>query len=125
EDPPHQPRRDCKEMCPVLPADPPNVDQPQIRLVHERGGLEHMPGTLGPHFTTRQTSQLVLDQRQQSVQCVMVALGPTREKGRDLLRGYVCHGVRVAGCPLCVKGCPFYRRTDRRRRDSFGPPFPP
>jgi hypothetical protein len=40
EDPPHHHRGHANELGAVLPVHQPLVDQPEIRLVHERGGLQ-------------------------------------------------------------------------------------
>ena len=46
EDPPHHHRGDAHELGAVRPVHLPLVDQPEIRLVHERGGLQGVVAAL-------------------------------------------------------------------------------
>jgi hypothetical protein len=43
---PHHLRGDAEELRPVLPAHSPLTDQPEVRLMDERGALERMAGRL-------------------------------------------------------------------------------
>ena len=58
EDPPHDLRRDAEEVRAVLPADVFPVDQPQVGLVDERGGLQDVARPLAGHASRREAAQL-------------------------------------------------------------------
>jgi hypothetical protein len=57
------------------------ADQPQVRFVHQGGGLERLPGLLADHLLGRQPTQLVVDERQQLLGGVRVAL---LDRGQDV-----------------------------------------
>ena len=87
EDPPHQPRGHGEEMRTVLPADASAFDKAQIDFVDERGRLEAVPGVLSRHLATSDPMQLVVDDRDQPVECRVIALSPCDEEFRDIRRG--------------------------------------
>ena len=75
QDPPHRFRRRAKEMAariPLLRRVP--FYEPQVRLVHERRRLECLPRPFLGQFLRGQSSQLFVDQRQQLLRSVRVAL---------------------------------------------------
>ena len=49
ENPPHDTGRHRKEMRAILPLHVANIDEPQVRLVDERGWLERVAVTFMPH----------------------------------------------------------------------------
>ena len=55
-------------MGAILPLDLLDRDQPEIRLIDQRGSLERVAGALVPHVTPRQTAQLPMDEGQQAVE---------------------------------------------------------
>ena len=55
-------------MCPVLPAHPFEIDQAQIRFVHQRRGLERVVFALATHVPTRQSVQLRVNERHQLIE---------------------------------------------------------
>ena len=65
EDPAHGLRRGAEEVPPAPPAGLGGADQPQVRLVNERGGLQRQTGLLVPHPLVGQAAQLFVDQRQE------------------------------------------------------------
>ena len=73
EDPPHHHRGHANELGAVRPVHLPLVDQPEIRLVDERGGLQGVAGALTGQKRARQSPQLVVDERQHLVAGVLVA----------------------------------------------------
>ena len=66
QDPPHGLGRRGEEVAASVPG-PVGIDadQPQVRLVHQRRGLERLPGRLPRHPLRGQPPQLVVDQGQQ------------------------------------------------------------
>ena len=57
-----------------------DVDETQVSLVHQRRRLQRMIRSLLPHVTLRQTMELIVDERHQSVEGRTVALGPSPEE---------------------------------------------
>jgi hypothetical protein len=82
EDTAHETGGHGQKMRPVLPVHPPDVDQAQIRLVHERRGLEAVPGALPGHAALRDPMELPLDQRDEARQRLCVATPPRQEQTR-------------------------------------------
>ena len=58
--------------------------QPQIGLVHQRRGLERVPGPLAAQTARREPAQLVVDQREDLVEHLGAAGAPLLEQERDL-----------------------------------------
>ena len=63
ENPAHQPRRHGEEMRAVLPPHLSQLDQSQVRLVHERRRLQGVTASLTFHVTGGEPAQLLIDQR--------------------------------------------------------------
>ncbi len=61
-----------------------DVDQPQVRLMHQRRGVESLPWFLVGQFLGRQAAQLGVDQRRQLLGGVAVAVFEGRQDRRDL-----------------------------------------
>ena len=55
----------CARFCQLDLFD---LDQPQIRLVHERRGLQRMARTFTGHVSPREPTQLVVDQRHELIE---------------------------------------------------------
>ncbi len=60
------------------------LNEPQERLVHDRGGLERVIAPLSFHVITRETAQLVINQRRQALQRLGVALAPLGQELREI-----------------------------------------
>src|SRR5207253_11147176 len=87
EDAAHQPRRHGEEMCAVLPVDLADIDQTDVRLVDERGRLQRMSGSFVSHVPPGDAAQLVMDERNQLLQCGLIAVAPVDQQPGDLVRG--------------------------------------
>jgi len=57
----HHLRGHGEEVVPALPVHPGDIDQPQVRLVDERGGLEGMVRALVAHVAVRDPSKFRVD----------------------------------------------------------------
>ncbi len=80
EDAPHHLRRDGKEVRAVLPRRALLIDEPQVGLVDQRGGLQRVAIALAPQPGRRALMQLPVDGRHQLVTGRDVAAGPRMEK---------------------------------------------
>jgi len=72
QDAPHQLCGHAKEMCPALPVHRLLLHQLQISLMHQRGSLQRVVGSLVAHITSRQSPQLVVHHRDQPGAGVLV-----------------------------------------------------
>jgi hypothetical protein len=93
EDPSHHLSGHCEEMGAVVPRDVLCVDQPEIRLVDEDCRLETVAGAFSSHTTPGDLVELAMDERNQSLEGILVALSPfEKEPGdsRDVLRNASC-----------------------------------
>lgn len=84
-----------QEVRAILPLDPMNIDQPQVDLVDERGGLENVPWTLARHVPLRKAPQLVVDERQQPVHGPDVAASPFDQKRGHVVGPDVGHSPSI------------------------------
>ena len=80
QDPSHHLRRQSEEVRAIPPFDAIDVDQPQVRLVHQRRRLQRMIRPLLAHIAPGETVELVVDQRHQSREGRSVALAPRSEE---------------------------------------------
>ena len=55
-------------MRAILPLDLLDFDQPEIRLIDQRGSLERVAGTLVAHMAPGQAAQFSMDEGQQAVE---------------------------------------------------------
>jgi len=115
EDPPHQTRGHGEEMRPVLPADASAFDEAQIDFVDERGRLEAVPGVLSRHLATSDPMQLVVDDRDQPVECRVIALSPCDEESRDVRRGCRDAGILPVELREFQRGLGTWRSPARSR----------
>ena len=60
QDPPHQARGHAEKLGAVPPVDLTLIDQAEVGLVDERGGLQGMAGTLAAQKLARKATQLVV-----------------------------------------------------------------
>ena len=88
QDAPHGLGRRGEEMAAAVPiARASRSDQPQVRLVDQGGGLERLPGLLLRQPLGGQLAQLVVDQRQELLGGLGVALLDRREDASDVVHG--------------------------------------
>jgi hypothetical protein len=71
-------------MCAVLPVDTSLIDQLQVGLVDQCGGLEGVVGSFPPQLARCDAAQLVVNERQQSIEGVPIAPGPIEEHRGDV-----------------------------------------
>ena len=72
--PPHRLRRSRKEVPPAVPLlNLLHIHQPQVRLVHQRRGLQRLARLLVGQLGGGQFAQLLVDQRQQLLRSGWVA----------------------------------------------------
>ena len=84
QDPAHQSRRHREKVRTVLPLDALDVDEPQVRLVHESRGLQTVPEALAGHAPSSDALQLAVDVRDQRIEGRLVATSPGQQQARDL-----------------------------------------
>jgi hypothetical protein len=85
--PAHHPRRQRKEMIPVLPVHLLLAGQPQVSLVDQGRGLERMVGAFPLKLMMRRTAQLLINQRQQLIQRCFITLARSDKQLRNLRGG--------------------------------------
>jgi hypothetical protein len=83
QDPAHDASRDRKEMDAVLPADVLGPDQPDVRLVDERGRLKAVAGALPGQAAPRNLVELTVHERNQSLEGCLVAISPIVQQCGD------------------------------------------
>src|SRR5262249_39639213 len=77
-----------EEVAPALPGPlRPTADQPQVGLVDQRRGLERLAGLLLRQLPGGQLAQLVVDQRQELLGRLAVALPDRREEAGEVVPG--------------------------------------
>ena len=97
QDATHDQRRGAKKMRSILPVDLTLIDEPEIRLVNQRGRLERVVDPFFPKLARGDAAHLRVDERQQLVKRTAVAATPVREERRDLGRGHKAFGThRIA-----------------------------
>ena len=80
ENSPHHAGSDRQEMRAVVSRHILRINQPQIRFVDQRRGLEAMAGTLSCHAPARDLVKLPLYERNQTVEGGLVALTPLQQQ---------------------------------------------
>jgi hypothetical protein len=108
QDSAHQRGRYGEEMAPVLPIQPRNVGQMQVGLMHQ---VRHLQGFARPFVfqaMSRQTPQFPVDARNQSLQRLLVAIGPGAKELGGLRYGRVrlYPFVKVYGLEIFIAGVP-------------------
>jgi len=73
-------------MRAVLPVDALASNQAEVDLVDERGRLEGVPLSFSRHVSTSDPIQLVMDDRNEAVECRAIALSPCDEESGDVWR---------------------------------------
>ncbi len=92
EDPPHRLRGGGEKEPAILPAAGALAQEPEIRLVDERRGLERLSGLLPSELQRRQLAQLVVNQRQQLTGCTRITVFNGAQDA-----GYVIHACYDTG----------------------------
>jgi hypothetical protein len=87
----HELGRNCEKMRAALPLREILPNQSQISLMHERCTLQSVLGPLIPQMSVSQTAQFFIDQGQERVQGLAVAIPPALQKLRDLIRRPMRH----------------------------------
>jgi hypothetical protein len=64
----------------VLPVHRPGIDQTHVRVVHEGCRVPSCTGTLSPNVLSRQPSEVVVDDRGQPLQGLLVPASPGQEE---------------------------------------------
>src|SRR5262249_43969210 len=83
---PHRLSRSSEEMAAAFPVpDLLHIDQPQVGLVDQGRGLERLARLLLSQPLDREPAQLVVDQRQQLLRGVRIALLHGGQDRRDLI----------------------------------------
>jgi hypothetical protein len=85
EYPAHQARRDGKEVGTVLPLHAADVDQAQIYLVDERGGLKQVVLPLAGHVPLRDPPQLAVDEGDQPLDGTGITRSPVDQERRHIV----------------------------------------
>jgi hypothetical protein len=100
ENAPHGLGGDTEELRAVLPLGASLVDEPEVRFVDERRGLQGVIVRFTPHCSGRLAVQLGINDRQQPFARTCVALTPRQQEwgdiGRDVVGRGRCHAVRNA-----------------------------
>ena len=78
----------CEEMHTVVPRDAFRIDQAEVRLVDERGGLKAVAPALPGHASPRDLMEFPLNQRNQSLEGRLVALPPFEKEPGDPRRAF-------------------------------------
>jgi hypothetical protein len=63
-------------VSPVLPLNTADVDQPEVHLVDQRRGLQHVALPFARHVTLRDPAQLPVDERHELLDCGGIAAAP-------------------------------------------------
>ncbi len=93
EDLAHQLRRHRKKVRPVLQRQSVHIHESQVDLMHERRRLEGVPRLFALETAARHAAQLVIHERDQTVERLGVALAPGQEQS-----SYIVHaGQSVIG----------------------------
>ena len=87
QDAPHHHCRQAHELRAVPPIDALLVDEPEVGLVDERGGLERVVRAFAPHVCAGEPAQLGVDEGKELLVGGPVALAPVDEEPRDVVAG--------------------------------------
>jgi hypothetical protein len=72
-------RRNAEKLRAVLPVHPALIYQPEIRFIHQSGGLQSMARRLDSHVTPSNSPQFVMYQWQQLVQAFAFSTPPSHK----------------------------------------------
>ena len=93
EDPAHYLGARGQKMRAIVERDRPGVHQPYEGLIHERGSLQGVAGTLARHVPARDLVHFAVDQRHEVVERRFITCTPPIQQGRD--RGRVTSHVWI------------------------------
>ena len=88
---PHRLRGDRKEVVAIRGGELALVQQPEVDLVDERCGRKRVTGRLAAELSPSHLTQLVVNERYESLQRFTIAGAPPREPLRDLATGHGGH----------------------------------
>ncbi len=71
-------------MGAVLPLHLPDINQPEVRLVHQCGCLKGVAHPFVAHVPASQAAQLPVDQGHQQLERGLITLAPGQQQLRDL-----------------------------------------
>jgi hypothetical protein len=85
QDLPHQTGRKGEEMLAILPVHLSTTvsDQPDIRFVDERGGLQHVTASLFGQLDVGDPVEFRVNQRREPFECLRVTGSPGTQQARD------------------------------------------
>ncbi len=89
QDPTHHLGRKGEEMRSILPIGVSLVDESKVRLVDQRGGLQHVPGAFVPKSGGGPAAQFLVDDRDELVARGKIASAPRVEEFRHVAIGSV------------------------------------
>ena len=87
ENPAHHLRRHTEELRAILPGGPVLIDQPQVRLVDERGRLQRMPRALAAELGRGAPPELLVHEGNQTIARACVPGAPRVEQRCDIAAG--------------------------------------
>ncbi len=77
-------RRHCEKISAVLPVHPLVIDELNVQIVHQRRRLKRMAGIFGSHVPPSQTLELLVDERRQTIQRILISVVPGQQQCRDI-----------------------------------------
>jgi hypothetical protein len=112
ENPAHHAPGDREEVCPVVQLDAGLIDETEVHLVGESGGLKGVVGTFAPEVAARQASELLVDLRHELIEGGTIAAPRSQEEPGRVVRSVSGHGaslgrLELAGEPDRVGPTPF------------------
>ena len=87
----HRTRRHREKMGAILKILFLSVGEFQIRFMNQGGRLQSVSRRLAVHITLRHPAQLVINERHQLLESVLVALAPIHEQARNLVGTGIHH----------------------------------
>ena len=105
-------------------------EEAQIRLVHERRALQRMIRPLSAQLEARDPPQFVVDERQELLERLLIAICPMLQQAGDVMGWLVGHATEYRQPPPAGESrsgpADFHGRNRRNRRpdEAFGPALP-
>lgn len=93
QDPAHGLRSNCEEMGPALPVHRPLLDQLEIGLMNQGGGLQGVLSALAAHVSACQAAQFVVDDRNQPGGSGAITIRQLPQESSDLFAGRILHAI--------------------------------
>src|SRR5215813_4308180 len=82
QDSAHQLGCNSEKMSALLPLHPFLIDESNVGLIYQCSGLERMSHPLSPQIARCLTSQLVINDGHELIQCLFVAIAPSQQQLR-------------------------------------------